>query len=89
MKKYKGFLFALLTYILTWSVEIPTVLAKHGYAAINISKGLQTICTLSPGIIAIMLTAFYFGKNGLKSLFRAIVKWRIKFRWYIIILFWV
>jgi membrane protease YdiL (CAAX protease family) len=85
MKKYLGFLFALLTYILTWSVEIPTALTKHGYLFTNISKGLQTICTLSPGIVAIILTAIYFGKKGLKSLFKAIVKWRIKFRWYIII----
>ena len=86
MKKYLGFLFALLTYILTWSVEIPTALTKHGYAFTNISKGLQTICTLSPGIVAIILTAIYFGKKGLKSLFKAIVKWRVKFKWYIIII---
>lgn len=85
MKKDVGFLFALLTYIFTWSVEIPTALTKHGYLFINISKGLQTICTLSPGIIAIILTAIYFGKKGLRSLFKAIVKWRVKFRWYIII----
>ena len=65
MKKYVGFLFVLLTYILTWSVEIPTALTKHGYAAINISKGLQTVCTLSPGIVAFMLTAIYSGKNSL------------------------
>ena len=85
MKKHLGFIFVLLTYILTWSVEIPMALTKHGYAAINISKGLQTICTLSPGIVAIILTAIYFKKKGLKSLFKAIVKWRVKFRCYIII----
>ncbi len=86
MKKHVRFLFVLLTYILTWSIEIPSALTKHGYAAINISKGIQTICTLSPGIIALVLTAIYFGKNGLKSLYKAIVKWRVKFRWYIIII---
>ena len=86
MKKYIGFLFVLLTYILTWSVEIPMALTKHGYIAIHISKGLQTICTLSPGIVAIILTAIYFGKTGLKSLFKAIVKWRVKFKWYFIII---
>ena len=86
MKKHVGFLFILLTYILTWSVEIPTALTKHGYITINIPKAIQTICTLSPGIVAIMLTAIYFGKNGLNFLFKAIVKWRVKFKWYIIIL---
>ena len=86
MKKHVGFIFVLLTYILTWSIEIPMTLTKHGYTAINISKGLQTICTLSPGIVAILLTGIYFGKNSLKSLFKAIVKWRVKFKWYLIII---
>ena len=86
MKKHAGFLFVLLTYILTWSVEMPAALSKHGYAALNISKALQIICTLSPGTVAIILTAIYFGKNSLKGLFKAIVKWRVKFRWYIIII---
>ena len=86
MKKHAGFIFVLLTYILTWSVEIPIALTKHGYAALHISKGLQTICTLSPGIVAIILTAIFFGKNSLKSLFKAIVKWRVKFKFYIIII---
>lgn len=86
MKKYVGFQFVLLTYILTWSLGIPSALTKHGYGTMNISKGLQTICTLSPGIVAILLTAIYVGKNGLKLLFKAIVKCRIKFKWYIIII---
>ncbi len=86
MKKNIGFLFILLTYFLTWSVEIPAALTKHGYLHMNVSKALQTICTLSPGIIAIILTAIYFRKNGLKSLFKSIIKWRVKFRWYVIII---
>ncbi len=86
MKKQVGFLFVLLTYLLTWSVEIPAALAKHGYTAINISKGLQTICTLSPGIVAIILTAIFFKRNSLMLLFKAIVKWRVKFKWYFIII---
>lgn len=85
MKKYVGFQFVLLTYILTWSVEIPAALTKHGYGRMNISKGLQTICTLSPGIVAILLTAIYFRKNGLTALFKAIVQWRLKFKWYILV----
>ena len=77
MKKHLGVLFVLITYILTWSVEIPIALNKYGYTAINISKGLQTICTLSPGIVAIMLTGIFFKKNGFKLLLKAIVKWRV------------
>ena len=86
MKKYIGFLFVILTYIITWSGEIPLALNKHGYAAIKISKGLQMICTMSPGIVAVILTGIFFKKNGLKNLLKAVVKWRVKFKWYIIII---
>jgi membrane protease YdiL (CAAX protease family) len=86
MKKHIGLIFVLLTYLLTWSVVIPIALTKHGYAAINISRSLQIISTLSPGIVAIILTAIYFGKSGIKSLFKGIVKWRVKFNFYIIII---
>ena len=87
MKKHLGFLFVALTYILTWSVEIPVALTKYGYATINISKGLQTICTLSPGIAAIILTGIFFKKSGLKILCKKIVKWRVRFRWYVLMIF--
>lgn len=86
MKKRIGLFFVLLTYIITWSVEIPVALTKHEYAAINISKGLQTLCTLSPGIVAILLTAIFLKKRGVKALLKAVVKWRVKFKWYIIII---
>ena len=86
MKKNAGFLFILFTYILTWSVEVPAALTKHGYTTVHISKALQTICTLSPGIVAIILTAIIFKKSGLKFLLNAIIKWRVKFKWYLIII---
>ncbi len=86
MNRHIGFLFVLLTYIITWGVEIPVALNKHGYAAINISKGLQTFCTLSPGIVAVILTAIFYKKNGLKTLLKAVVKWRVKFKWYFIVI---
>ena len=86
MRKHIGFLFVLLTYTLTWSVEIPVALTKHGYTVINISKGLQTICILSPGLAALILSAIFFKKNGVKTLLKAVVKWKVKFKWYIIII---
>ena len=61
MKKYAGLIFVLLTYFLRWSVEIPAALAKYSYTAINISKGLQTICALSPGILQSGIAAFWQG----------------------------
>lgn len=87
MKKHLGFIFVALTYLFTWSVEIPAALVKHGYATIHISKGLQTICTLSPGIVAILLTGIFFKKKGLRFLLKDIVKWRVKLKWYVLLIF--
>lgn len=78
-------MFVLLTYLATGSVEIPLTLNKHGYAAIHISKGIQAICTLSPGIVGFVLVAIFFGKNGLRTLLKTVVKWRIKVKWYVIV----
>ena len=86
MKKNAALLFILFTFILTWSVEVPAALTKYGYVNIGISKGLQTICTLSPGLVAIILTAIVFKRAGLKFLLNAIIWWRVKFKWYLIII---
>lgn len=86
MKKNLALLFIALTYILTWSVEIPAALAKHGQVSIHIPKALQMICTLSPGIVALLLTMFFFKKRGMRFLTKGIVKWRVKFRWYLFLI---
>ena len=86
MKNRLSILFVLLTYLLTWVVEILAALTKYGYATVNVSKGLQTICTLSPGFTALLLTGVYFKKRGLLLLCRSIVKWRVKIKWYLLIL---
>jgi membrane protease YdiL (CAAX protease family) len=85
-EKKLAIIFVLLTYILTWSIEIPVALTRHGYATINISKVLQTICTLSPGVVALMITAIFHKKTGLITLLKAVLKWKVKFKWYIIVI---
>lgn len=86
LKKHAGLLFVILTYLITWSVEVPAAMAKHGYVAWKVSKGLQTICTLAPGIVALFLTAILFKKTGLKVLLKDIVKWRVKAKWYAVVI---
>lgn len=85
MRKHLGSLFVLITYFLTSAIEIPAALTKHGFATINISKGFKTICTLSPGIAALLLIAVFFRKDGLKALLKTATKWKVKLRWYILI----
>jgi membrane protease YdiL (CAAX protease family) len=85
IKKYPGLLFILLTFIFTWSIEIPAALTKHGYFVIKVSKGLQTIATFAPGIVAILLSLVLNGSSGLKAFLKPIIKWRVNIYWYLII----
>lgn len=85
MRKHIALLFVLLTYIITWSVEVPLALTTLGFASIKIPKSLQTICTLSPGVAALVLTVIFFKKYQLTGLLKAVVKWKVKFKWYAIV----
>ena len=82
MKKSGLFLFILLTYLLTWAVEIPIAFSSHGLSNIKIPKGLQTVSTLTPGLVALLLTGIFGGTNSLKLLLRQLIKWRVPFKWY-------
>jgi membrane protease YdiL (CAAX protease family) len=86
MKKNPGLLFIVLAFIFTWSIEIPAALTKHGYTNITISKGLQIIATLAPGIVAILLSLLLGGGAGLKAFFKPILKWRVGISWYLVVL---
>lgn len=86
MKKSAGFLFVFLVYSFTWSIDIPVALTQYGYLSVNISKGLQTLSTLAPGIVATILTAIFFGKQGVTSLLKPVLRWKVKFVWYLIVI---
>jgi membrane protease YdiL (CAAX protease family) len=86
IKKNPGLLFILLTFILTWSIEIPAAMTAHGYASIKISKSLQLITTLTPGIVAIVLSLALGRGAGLKAFLKPIIKWRVNIYWYLSVL---
>jgi membrane protease YdiL (CAAX protease family) len=86
MKKNQGLLFILLTFILTWAIQIPAAMTKHGYSDIKISKNLQIISTFAPGIVAILLSLVLGGGSGLKAFLKPIIKWKVNIYWYLIVL---
>lgn len=38
---------------------------------------------IGPTIVSLFLTGIIYGREGLKSLFSRLVKWRISYKWYI------
>jgi membrane protease YdiL (CAAX protease family) len=86
MKKGGVFLFIIITYLITWAIEIPAAFSTHGLANFKIPKSLQTVSTLTPGIVAILLTAIFEGTNSLKLLLKQLLKWKVSFKWYAFVL---
>lgn len=83
MKRYLAILFVVLTFIFTWSIEIPTALSKYGYLTIKIPKGIQMLSTFAPGIVAIILTIIFLGKPGIAALLASLVRWKLKLNWFL------
>jgi membrane protease YdiL (CAAX protease family) len=86
LKKNPALLFVLLTFILTWSVEIPAAMTRYGYLDIKFSKGSQIMTTLIPGVVAILFSLMLGGGAGLKAFLKPIIKWRVNIYWYLFVL---
>ena len=86
MNKRRITFFLFLTFLLTWVIEIPAALASYGFVNIKVPHGLQTIATLSPGIVALLMIIVYDGRVGLQRLLQQVIKFRVSFGWYAFVL---
>jgi uncharacterized protein len=78
--------FFLLTYILSWTVWIVLILASP-----QISEGTSTIVrlfgVLIPAFSAIILTAYYAGRQGIRQLFSRLKIWKVSAKWWLAVIF--
>jgi membrane protease YdiL (CAAX protease family) len=72
-----GFVFIVLTYLATWTIQVPLALAAHHQLSFAVPRWIQIGSTLSPGIIAVILAACLEGRAGIKRLLGAIITWRV------------
>ena len=73
--------FFVLTFVIAWSIWLPLGIV----APENVF--LSLLGAWAPTVSAIILTGLSEGRNGVKGFLRKILRWRVDFRWYLVVLF--
>ena len=80
VEKHHIAMFFILTYIISWGLGASADLIP-GWP-----KMLGLFMVTGPAIGAVIVTAVDKGKDGVEHLLSSITRWRIGFRWYVIVL---
>lgn len=80
--------FFVLTFAITWSLQLPGVFAQRGLLPGSPDAYLPFVALgiFGPLIAATVLTARHEGKAGLKALYAGLLRWRVHPAWYVVAL---
>ncbi len=80
--------FFLLTFAVTWGLQLPGVLAKHGLLPgdPNAYLPLAGLGIFGPLVAATTLSAREGGKAAVKRLYAGLLRWRVNVGWYLVAL---
>ena len=81
-KKYPIPIFFLLTFLLSWTLWLPIGLLAPKLFLLTVIPGMW-----APTISAILLTGLAEGKAGIRVFLGRLLKWRVGFKWYLVVLF--
>src|SRR5436309_946851 len=71
--------FFALSYLITWTMWLAST-----RIASDVPRGLVfTIGVFTPGILALVMTAWTTGRTGVERLLRRLVAWDVPVRWYL------
>lgn len=74
----------IIMFVLAWSVMIPQALYSQGILLAPLPEFIEILTGWVPGIAAVMVTGVIAGWEGVRSLLRRFLVWRVGFRWYIL-----
>jgi membrane protease YdiL (CAAX protease family) len=77
--------FFVLTYVAAWCLWAPLLILRDTLPP-AVAFILVLLGSLVPSTIAIVLVAIVHGNRGVRSLLGRLVKWRVGFRWYAVVL---
>ena len=69
--------FYLLAILLAWPLGIVLVFVRQGWADLSIPYWMHYLTSLGPALAGLILTAVVSGKEGLRDLWRRIIRWRV------------
>ena len=74
--------FFLLTFILAWMIWLPIGYLAPEYFLLAIIPGAW-----APTIVSVLLTWLTDGKDGVRQFLGRVIRWRVGFQWYLVVLF--
>jgi membrane protease YdiL (CAAX protease family) len=83
-KGHSLFAFLILAYAFSWAVEIPLALKAQGLIDAPIPFALHYLAGYGPMLAALIVTGLTDGWEGLRELFRRVLKWRLRPAWWLV-----
>jgi uncharacterized protein len=84
--RYPLLFFFLLSYVISWSIWSPLLLAKQGIISYQPPQYLHLLGSLGPALAALIMTRVCSGSIGVRDILRRMFNWRVAIRWYAIAL---
>ena len=79
-------LFVVLAFAITWAVWVPRALASAGLIEAGWAVAIAAFWTYGPAIAAVAAAATVGGRAGLRELGSRLVRWRVGWVWYAVVL---
>jgi membrane protease YdiL (CAAX protease family) len=85
VRGYPATVFVVLAFAITWSVWVPRALVSHGLLTARWPIALGAYWTYGPAVAAV-ITAGLVGRDALRELGARLIRWRVRWWWYAIVL---
>jgi len=85
VRRHPATVFVLLTYAITWVVWVPRALVSQGLLTATWPVALGAFWTYGPALAAVT-TAALAGRQALREMGSRLVRWRVRWWWYAVVL---
>jgi membrane protease YdiL (CAAX protease family) len=85
VRGYPATVFVVLAFAITWSVWVPRALVSQGLLTARWPIALGAYWTYGPAVAAV-ITAGLVGRDALRELGARLIRWRVRWWWYAIVL---
>ena len=87
MKEHPLIVYFVLSYAISWAIVAPLIASAQGFIDVPVPFALHYLNDYGPLLAALITTGIANGTEGLRDLFRRIVKWRVGLGWVLVATF--
>jgi membrane protease YdiL (CAAX protease family) len=70
-----------LAYLLTWGIALPLLLARRGWADLEVGEGWEALAAFGPLVAAFVVLAATGGRAACEALLASMTRWRVGAGW--------